>query len=114
MLACWRGGGGDSASRPGLGGLGQAMGGSEKDSGVDLADGGGSAGGGGGAGARKKSVIRRLELSAPGGLGGCHRFRGVGVTSIFAWWGIFGVPVAFCGWFLGTHGLFVFVGAWLF
>ena len=52
------------------GGVGQAMGGSDKDSGVDLADGSGSAGGRGGAGARKKCVIRRLELSAPEGWGG--------------------------------------------
>ena len=89
------------------------MGESEKDSGVDLVGGGGSAGGRGGAGARKKSVICRLELSAPGGFGGCHRFRGVGVTSSFAWWGIFSVPVAFRGWLFGTPAPFVFVGVWL-
>ena len=46
------------------------MGGGEKDPGVELTDGGGSAGGGGRAEARKKTVIPRLELSAPGGWGG--------------------------------------------
>ena len=46
------------------------MGGGEKDSGVEVTDGGGSAGGRGGTGARKKSVIRRLELSAPRSWGG--------------------------------------------
>ena len=45
-------------------------GGGEKDSGVELIDGGGSAGGAGGAGARKKSVICRLELLALVGWGG--------------------------------------------
>ena len=49
-----------------------------------------------------------------GGLGGCHRCRGVGVTTCSAWWRVFSVPAAFRGWLFGTHGLFVFVGAWLF
>ena len=52
------------------GGWGKRWGGVEKDSGVELTDGGGSAGDGGGTGARNKSVIRGLELSAPGGPGG--------------------------------------------
>ena len=51
------------------------MGGGEKDSVVELTDGGGSAGGEGGAGARKKSVIRRLDLSALGGWGGATCLR---------------------------------------
>ena len=49
-----------------------------------------------------------------GGLGGCHRFRGVGVTKCVAWWRVFSVPAAFRGWLFGTHGHFVFVGAWFF
>ena len=49
-----------------------------------------------------------------GGLGGCHRFRGVGVTTCFAWWRVLSVPTAFHAWLFGTHGHFVFVVAWFF
>ena len=41
-----------------------------------------------------------------GGLGGCHLFGGVGVTTCFAWSRVLSVPAAFRGWLFGAHGHF--------
>ena len=90
------------------------MGGDEKDSGVELTDKGGSAGGGGGGWSSEEICNPSVETVSAGGLGGCHRIRGVGVTTCFAWWRVFSVPAAFRGWLFGTHGHFVFVGACFF
>ena len=90
------------------------MGGGEKDSGVELTDGGGSAGGGGGGWSSEEICNQSVGTVSAGGFGGCHRFRGVGVTTCFAWWRVFSVPAAFGGWLFGTPGHFFFVGAWFF
>ena len=93
------------------GGRANDGGGGEKDSGVELTDGGGSARGGGGGWSSKEICNPSVETVSAGGWGGCHRFRGVGVTACFAWWRVFSVPAAFRGCLFGTHGLFVYVGA---
>ena len=90
------------------------MGGGEKDSGVELTDGGGSAGGGGGGWSSEEICNPSVGTVSAWGLGGCHWFRGVGVTTCFAWWRVFSVPAAFHRWLFGTHGHFAFVGAWFF
>ena len=90
------------------------MGGGEEDSGVEFTDGGGSAGGRGGGWSLEKISNPSVRAVSAGGLGGCHRFEGIGVTMSLAWWRIFSVSAAFRGWLFRTHGLFVSVGAWSF
>ena len=90
------------------------MGGAEKNSGVELTDGGGSARGRGGGWSSEEICNPSVGTISAGWLGGCHRFCSVGVTTCFAWWGLFSVPAAFRGLLFGTHGLFVLVGAWCF
>ena len=68
---------------------------------------------GGGAGARNKICHPSVGSVSAGGLGGCYLFRGVGVTTRFAWWRVLPIPAAFRGWLFRLHGDFVSVGAWL-